>query len=103
MTCQSTNKSNNPYLLREKESKPDCYYRQKSREAIETAISQSKGKTPVEIRHAIRRNYPFGNGDRGGREYKIWNSLVLETEIRLGLPKQTKAKVKKIPNTNLSY
>ncbi len=62
----------------------DAYYKEKSTQAIETAVSESIGKSPEEMRSTIRRSYPFGPL-RKGRPYKIWNKLVLEKEAELGL------------------
>jgi hypothetical protein len=64
----------------------DEYYLKESERAIEAAISAATaaGKTPEEIRSAIRRSYPFG-ALRKGKEYKIWNKLVHKKERELGL------------------
>jgi hypothetical protein len=94
----------NPWRTQREEEKPNSYYRDKSREAIETALKESEGMSLADRRSAIRRNYPFGDGDRKGRSYKQWNSMCLEYEARLGFPKQRKTTQKKtVVKTNLTY
>ncbi|HEY9755405.1 MAG TPA: hypothetical protein V6C97_09600 [Oculatellaceae cyanobacterium] len=75
---------------------PDSYYEDASIAAIEQALSECADKTPAETRHAIRRAYPFCDGDRRGHEYKVWNRVIHEYEDRLGLPKQQKRTSPKI-------
>lgn len=74
-------------------SPKDPYYREQSAKAIAQALEATEDKTPEERRTAIRRSYPFGP-QRKGRPYKIWNRMVLEKEVELGLePRKHKREV----------
>ena len=75
-----------------KNDETDDYYCVESIKAIEAAIKDAKNKPPDQLRFLIRRSYPFGP-QRKGRNYKIWNRLVLEKEAELGFaPRKHKSK-----------
>lgn len=65
-------------------SDKDRYYEDQARKAIQVALLESHGKSPEEIRFAIRRSYPF-EALRRGKQYKVWNRLCHETENQMGL------------------
>jgi hypothetical protein len=69
--------------------RPDSYYEDEARAAIERAIDECDSVEAEQISFAIRRAYPFGpiRSSAGSREYKIWNKLVNAYEQgELGLP-----------------
>jgi hypothetical protein len=68
--------------------RPDSYYVDASRAALDQVLIETDGKDLEEVRFLLHRAYPFG-ANRNGRPYKIFRKELLDVEDRLGFERRT--------------